>query len=166
MSENPGSNGQETPGNNGQAAEQQFAIQKIYIKDCSFESPNSPTAFTQDWQPDMNLDLNTRAEPLDQAMYEVVLVLTARVENGEKTAFLVEVQQSGIFSIEGFEEEQMGHMLGSFCPNILFPYAREAISDLVTRGGFPPMLLAPVNFDVLYAQHLAEQEKSAGEATH
>jgi len=156
----------DNPGNNGQAAQQQFAIQKIYIKDCSFESPNAPAAFTEDWKPEISLDLNTRTDPLDKTTYEVVLVLTAKVQNADKTAFLVEVQQSGIFAIEGFENEQMGHMLGSFCPNVLFPYAREAVSDLVTRGGFPPLLLAPVNFDALYAQHLAEQEKSAGEATH
>jgi len=140
-------------------AEQQFAIQKIYIKDVSFESPNTPTIFTKEWQPDVSLDLNTNAHPIGEGVYEVVLSLTTTVKNQDETAFLVEVQQAGIFSISGFSEADMGQMLGSFCPNILFPYAREAISDLVTKGGFLPLLLAPVNFDALYAQHLAQQQQ-------
>ncbi len=141
--------------------EQQFAIQKIYIRDLSFESPNAPAVFTGEWQPEVNLDLNTQANPLEEGVFHVDLALTVTVRNQDKTAFLVEVHQCGIFNISGFDEEQMGHMLGSFCPNILFPYAREAISDLVTKGGFPPLLLAPVNFDALYAQHLAQQQQQA-----
>lgn len=146
-----------------QGGNQQFAIQKIYIKDVSFESPNSPTMFTKEWQPEVNLDMNTNTQLLNEGVYEVVLSLTATVKNTDQTAFLIEVQQAGIFNIKGFAENDMGHMLGSFCPNILFPYAREAVSDLVTKGGYPPLILAPVNFDALYAQHMAQQQQ-AGEA--
>jgi len=144
-----------------QGSQQQFAIQKLYLKDVSFESPTSPAMFTKDWQPEVNLDMNTNTQTLSEGVYNVVLSLTATVKNAEQTAFLVEVQQAGIFTVNGFAENEMGHMLGSFCPNILFPYAREAISDLVTKGGFPPLLLAPVNFDALYAQHLAQQQQQA-----
>ena len=146
-----------------QGGNQQFAIQKIYIKDVSFESPNSPAMFTKEWQPEVNLDMNTNTQLLNEGVYEVVLSLTATVKNADQTAFLVEIQQAGIFTINGFAENDMGHMLGSFCPNILFPYAREAVSDLVTKGGYPPLILAPVNFDALYAQHMAQQQQ-AGEA--
>jgi preprotein translocase subunit SecB len=146
-----------------QGGNQQFAIQKIYIKDVSFESPNSPAMFTKEWQPEVNLDMNTNTQLLNEGVYEVVLSLTATVKNADQTAFLVEIQQAGIFAINGFAENDMGHMLGSFCPNILFPYAREAVSDLVTKGGYPPLVLAPVNFDALYAQHMAQQQQT-GEA--
>ena len=143
-----------------QGSQQQFAIQKLYLKDVSFESPSSPAMFTKEWQPEVNLDMNTNTQALSEGVYNVVLSLTATVKNADQTAFLVEVQQAGIFTINGFAENEMGHMLGSFCPNILFPYAREAISDMVTKGGFPPLLLAPVNFDALYAQHLAQQQQA------
>ncbi len=141
-----------------QQPEQQFAIQKIYVRDVSFESPNAPAVFTGEWKPEVNLDLNTQADPLEAGVFHVDLALTVNVRNADKTAFLVEVHQCGIFNLAGFDDQQMGHMLGAYCPNILFPYAREAISDLVTKGGFPPLLLAPVNFDALYAQHLAQQQ--------
>lgn len=147
--------------------EQQFAINKIYIKDISFESPNSPAQFTADWKPESNMELNTNGRPLEEKVYEVVLSITVTVKNNEQTAYLVEVQQCGIFSIDGFNEQDLSHMLGSFCPNILFPYAREAISDIITRGGFPQLLLAPVNFDALYAQHLQQMQKDAEQSeTH
>ena len=142
-------------------AEQQFAIQKIYIKDVSFESPNAPAVFTEDWKPDSNLELNTNGKKLEDNVYEVVLSLTVTVKNNDKVAHLVEIQQCGIFSVAGFNDQDLAHMLGSFCPNILFPYAREAVSDLVTRGGFPQLLLAPVNFDALYAQHLQQLQNDA-----
>jgi len=151
----------ETQGN-----EQQFAIQKVYVKDVSFESPNVPQIFTKEWKPEINLDLNTNANALDTGIFNVMLTLTATVKNADETSFLVEVQQCGIFAISGFSDEQMGHMLGSYCPNVLFPYAREAISDLVTKGGFPPLLLAPVNFDALYAQHMAQQQQPEEPAKH
>lgn len=142
--------------------EKQFAIQKIYTKDISFETPNAPKIFTQKWEPALDLNLGTHVEPLENGMYEVSLTLTVTVKVGDSTAYLVEVNQSGIFSIAGFNEQEMGPMLGSFCPNILFPYAREVISDLVSKGGFPQLILAPVNFDALYMQHL-QQAQSQGQ---
>lgn len=145
---------------NGQNPAQQFAIQKIYIKDMSFESPNSPAVFTSDFKPQVNVDLNTKGDAVSEGVYEVTVHITVTVKNGEKTAYLAEVQQAGIFTIQGMPEEQMGGMLAVFCPSILFPYARETISDMVTRGGFPQLLLAPVNFDALYAQQLAQQGKT------
>ena len=150
------------------AAQPRFAIHKIYVKDISFEAPNTPVTFQPNWQPQHHLDLNTRARNLGEHQFEVVLSLTVNVKNNEETAYLIEVHQAGIFQLEGFSETDMGGMLGSFCPNILFPYAREAISDIVTRGGFPQMLLAPVNFDALYAHHLQQQQAPTSEtrATH
>ena len=146
-------------------SQQQFAIHKIYIKDMSFEAPHAPAVFNEEWKPEVNLDLNSQGRSIGENTYEVVLSLTVTTTNNEKTAFLVEVQQAAIFGIAGFGPEELSHMIGSFCPNILFPYAREAISDLVTRGGFQPLLLAPVNFDALYAQHLEQQQKTEGEDT-
>ena len=151
-------------------AQGQFSIQKIYTKDISFETPNSPAIFAQTkWEPEVNVQLNSRAAAMENDMHEVVLTVTVTAKVEEQTAYLVEVQQAGIFQVTGFEEGQMGHLLGSFCPNILFPYVREAISDLVARGGFPQMLLQPVNFDALYAQHVQQQQGQAQgqqEATH
>ena len=134
-------------------AEKQFSIQKIHVKDVSFEAPNSPQIFTQTWEPNVEFNLSSSAQSLQDDLYEATLSVTVTVKIGDKTAYLVEVCQAGIFSISGLTEQELGPMLGSFCPNLLFPYAREVISDLVTKGGFPPMLLAPVNFDALYAQH-------------
>ncbi len=112
---------------------------------------------------EVKLDINTKSNKLEDNVYEVVLTVTATTTMEKKNIFLAEVQQAGVFGVDGFDEEQMGQMLGSFCPNILFPYAREAISDLVNRGGFPPLYLAPINFDALYAQHLESQKKEKTE---
>lgn len=136
-----------------------FNIQRIYIKDASFETPNAPQIFKEEWKPEVNVDLHTKTTDIEENVYDVVLHLTVTVKMANKTAFLVEVHQAGIFTIKGFPKEQLSHALGSMCPNILYPYAREAISDLVTRGGFPQLLLAPVNFDALYLQHLEQQKK-------
>lgn len=144
------------------AVEKQFSIQKIYTKDMSFETPNSPKVFTEKWEPTVDFNLGTHVLPLENSMYEVALAVTITVKNGDATAYLVEVNQAGIFSLDGFTDAEMGPMVGSFCPNILFPYAREAISDLVTKGGFPQMLLAPVNFDALYSQHLQQAHQAPG----
>jgi preprotein translocase subunit SecB len=142
-----------------QAEEKQFSIQKIHTKDISFETPNSPQIFTQKWEPNVDFNLSTNATPLKDSLFEVTLTVTVTVKTEKTVAYLVEVTQAGIFSLAGFEEEEMKPMVGSFCPNILFPYAREVISDLVAKGGFPQLLLAPVNFDALYSQHLAQKEK-------
>lgn len=141
-----------------------FDIQRIYIKDVSFETPNSPEIFLQEWKPKMDFQLGTEAHQIGENIYEVVIRVTVTTKVEEKTAFLAEVQQAGVFILKGFNDQEMAHMVGSYCPNILFPYIREAVSDLVVKGGFPQLLLAPVNFDALLAQHMqqtqAEQEKA------
>lgn len=144
----------------------QFSLQRIYVKDLSFEAPKSPEIFRQEWTPSVGLDLNTRQKTLEGDFHEVVLTLSVTVKNGEEVAFIAEVQQAGIFLIKGLDAASMSHTLGAFCPNILFPYAREALDSLVTRGSFPALMLAPVNFDALYAQELQRQQQAAqGEAT-
>ncbi len=139
--------------------EKQFSIQKIYTKDMSFETPHSPKIFTEKWEPAVDFNMGSNVESLDNSLYEVALTLTITVKSTDKTAYLVEVNQAGIFALSGFTDQEMGPMLGSFCPNILFPYAREVVSDLVAKGGFPQLLLAPVNFDALYAQHLQQSQQ-------
>jgi len=136
-----------------------FTIQRIYVKDVSFETPHAPEIFREEWKPEVNVDLQTKTNRLEDTIYEVVLHLTVTVKMGERVAFLVEVHEAGIFTLKGFAQDQLAHALGSMCPNILYPYARETISDIVIRGGFPQLLLAPVNFDALYLQHLEQQKK-------
>ncbi|MFK5948316.1 MAG: protein-export chaperone SecB [Methylococcales bacterium] len=140
--------------------EKQFSIQKIFTKDISFETPNSPNIFTEKWEPAVDFNLGTNVESIEDALFEVSLSVTVTVKCNDSTAYLVEVTQAGIFSLAGFSEQEMGPMVGSFCPNILFPYAREVVSDLVAKGGFPQLLLAPVNFDALYAQHLQQAQQA------
>ncbi len=147
------------------AAEEQqvpFAIQRIYVKDISFESPNAPAIFRKEWQPEVKLDLDTRSEKLEDNMFEVILSLTVTTTVGGETAFLCEVQQAGIFAVPELQDAQMAHMLASFCPNILFPYVREVISDATSRAGFPPVMLNPMNFEVLYQQQQAQKQQQAG----
>lgn len=151
-------NAQATTNGSGKAPEeeQQFAIQRLYIKDLSLECPNSPDIFLQEWEPELNLDLGVDGKKeLSDGVREVVLTVTATVKVKDKTAFLVEVKQAGIFTVAGFPEDQIKHLLGSFCPNILYPYAREAITDAVVKAGFPQLYLAPVNFDALLEQQEA-----------
>lgn len=147
-----------------QQEQAQFALQRIYVKDLSFESPKAPEMFQAQWQPEVKLDLNTSNRQLHDDLFEVVLSLTITVQNGpednKETAFLAEVQQAGVFLIKGLGEEELHRTLGAFCPNILFPYAREAIDNLVLRGSFPPLMLAPVNFDALYLQAREQQDAS------
>lgn len=141
----------------------QFAIHKIYVKDLSFEAPNSPAIFRGEWRPQVDIQLHSEAKRVEPDLYEVVLTVTVTARLQERTAFLVEVHQAGIFGITGVPEGHLGPTLGSFCPNLLFPYARETVSDLVTRGGFPQFLLAPVNFDALYAKHQQDVRKKQRE---
>lgn len=148
-------------------AQQQFSIQKIFIKDVSFESPNAPQVFTEaEWKPEVNVQINTEAKTISEELHEVTLTITVTAKQLEKTAFLVEIKQAGLFQMIGFDQEQMGGMLGAYCPETLFPYAREAISDLVTKGGFPQMLLSPVNFNALYMQHQQQQQAAQAETAH
>lgn len=149
---------------NAQEQGPQFAIQRIYTKDVSFETPNSPAIFTEQWEPEVNVELNTSGNRIADDVFEVVLSVTVTAKLGDKTAYLAEVQQAGIFTIQGFSEQDIGGMIHSFCPNLLFPYVREVISDLVAKGSFPQMLLQPINFDQVYAQHLQQrQQEGAGQ---
>ncbi len=151
---------------NTNTAERLFNIQKIYVKDVSFETPNSPEIFTLAWEnPKVEFNLSSSAEQIQEGVYQVGLSVTVTVKLEQKTAYLIEITQSGIFSASGFQNEEMGHLLGSYCPNLLFPYAREVISDLVSKGGFPPMLLAPVNFDALYSQHIQQMQQAPESVT-
>ncbi|WP_163934015.1 protein-export chaperone SecB [Paraferrimonas sp. SM1919] len=148
---------------NNEAQAPQFNIQRVYTKDISFETPNSPAIFQKEWNPEVKLDLDTRSNKLAENVFEVVLTLTVTASIGEETAFLAEVQQAGIFSIEGLTEQQLAHSLGAYCPNVLFPYARETVSNLVNRGTFPQLNLAPVNFDALFAQYVQQSQQAAAE---
>lgn len=139
-----------------------FGIQRIYTKDVSFETPNSPSIFTEQLQPQSDLDLNSQVNALGEDHYEIVLTVTVTTKSNDKVAFLVEVQQAGIFLIKGFEKNELGPMIGAYCPNILFPYAREVVSDLVNKGSFPQLVLAPVNFDLLYAQQVQKLQEQQG----
>ncbi len=143
-------------------SEKQFSIQKIYTKDMSFETPNTPQIFTEKWEPTVDFNLGSNVQTLENGLYEIALTVTITVKSEDKTAYLVEINQAGIFTLIGFSNEELSPMLGSFCPNILFPYAREAVSDLVAKGGFPQLILAPVNFDALYAQHIQAQQQAPG----
>ena len=157
----------ETPQGQGAAAAAakgpEFGLQRIYVKDLSFEAPHAPQVFTENWQPHVNVGLNTQVAPLGNDHLEVVLVVTVTVKSGEKTAYHVEVQQAGIFVARDVPEQDRGPLVGIVCPNILFPYAREVISDLVSRGSFPQMLLAPVNFEGLYVQRMAQLREQAAQ---
>ena len=146
-----------------------FQLHRIYIKDLSFESPHSPRVFIGEWQPKHELNLNTQVNRIDEITFEVILSVTVTTHLGDQTAFIVEVQQAGLVGVKGFSEQELGPLLGAYCPNLLFPYAREAISDLVSKGSFPQLLLQPVNFEVLYAQRQREmmeemQKQAAGTA--
>ena len=142
-----------------------FEIQRIYVKDLSFEAPNTPHTFVEEWKPEVQLNLETKSNRIQDDVHEVVLSINATVTTSKKPAFIVEIQMAGVYLMSNIPADQLRPMLGSFCPNIIFPYAREVISDLVVRGGFPQLILAPVNFDALYAQHLEDQKKGGQEAS-
>ena len=143
-----------------------FTVEKIYVKDVSFEVPGAPAIFTENVQPDLQLNLNQRVQRLNENAFEVVLGVTLTCKAGDKTAYVAEVQQAGIFGLVGLEPQAVDVLLGTQCPNILFPYVRQLVSDLVQSGGFPPFFLQPINFDALYAETLrqrAAQQAGDGE---
>lgn len=150
MAENEQDNAHNTDGN------PVIQTQKVYTKDISFETPNSPRVFTLEWKPSLNLDIAQKAVELPDDYYEVVLSLTATMKVGDVTAYLAEVQQAGIFLLQGFKEERLRNIINVFCPRLLYPYASFVISDLVSRGGFPQLVLSPVNFEMIYQQRMAE----------
>ena len=149
-------------------AEKRLSITKIYLKDSSFESPQSPAIFRrQDWKPTTNLNLRSSHEPVEGPLHEIVLTLTVEAKEEDKTCFLIELQQAGLFEISGYDEQEFKAIVGSFCPNILFPYARESIASMVQKGGFPEFVLQPINFDALFmqAQAQASAQAAAGEGS-
>ncbi|MDP2880643.1 MAG: protein-export chaperone SecB [Azonexus sp.] len=146
-----------------QNAQPVFGIEKLYVKDLSVEVPNAPEIFLEREQPQVEIQLNTGGRAVGEAVYEVVLTVTVTAKMAEKTVFLVEVSQAGIFRIQNVPEEQLEPLIAVACPNILFPYAREAVSDAVSRAGFQPIVLQPVNFEGMYMQRLQQQqEEQAG----
>jgi preprotein translocase subunit SecB len=147
---------------NGQGSQPQLVVQKIYVKDVSFEAPNAPQIFQEideNSQPQVQLNLGQKASDLGNDVYEVALSLTLTCTVGERTAYLAEVEQAGVFGIAGFNDSDRAGIIGSYCPNLLFPYARQVISSMVLEGGFPPFLLQPINFDALYAE---QQRRAMG----
>ena len=138
-------------------------IDRIYLRDLSFESPQAPTVFASEWAPQFQIELNTRANRLDDGRFEVVLMVNLEAKSGESTLFMVELQQAGIFHIEATDEEARRAAVGTACPEALFPYARETLDTLLLKGTFPPFMLAPVNFDTLYAE--AKKRRESAQAT-
>ena len=150
-----------------QATDRQLAINKIYIKDFSFESPQTPIVFKSgEWKPQTNLNLRTAHTNVEENIHEVVLTITVEAKDEDKTVFLVELQQAGLFEIAGYEDEEFAAVVGTFCPNLLFPYAREAIAATIQKGGFPEFVLQPINFDALYQQSLQQQTEGAAAEAH
>lgn len=146
-----------------EAPQRTFQLQRIYTKDVSFEVPGAPDIFRKQWQPKVNVQLNTEARRLaeTESDYEVVLSLTVTAASEEKTVYLVEIKQAGVFTLAGIEGDEREQLLGAYCPNLLFPYARELVSDLVSRGTFPQLLLQPINFDALFMD--AKQRQQEGQ---
>jgi preprotein translocase subunit SecB len=153
-----------TSENAASGGDKQVLLQRMYVKDCSFESPRSPAVFASSARPDINIDMHTNAQRLDNGSFEVVLKLTAEASVEERPVFLVEVQQAGLFTLSGFSEQEQAVILSTYCPNILFPYLREVVSDLTLKGGMMPLILQPVNFDALYAQQLGAQSAGVTDA--
>lgn len=147
--------------------QQVFQLQRVYLKDASFECPGAPEVFLQEWKPKVNIQINTAARRIGESSeYEVELTVTvtAKDEAEEKTFYLAEVKQAGIFTVKGIEGEELAQLLGAYCPNLLFPYVREVVSDLVAKGSFPQLLLQPINFDALYQQQRQQQAQAQAEA--
>lgn len=147
------------------AGQVQFSIDRIYVKDLSLENPGAPRSFQLTESPQVEVGLRTRAEQIDPDVYEFVLTLTVTARSGEQTLFLVETSQAGIFTIKGVPAEQLQPVLAIHCPTVLFPYARETVADATLRAGFPPVHLAPINFEMLYQQQLAQAAQQPASAT-
>ncbi len=144
-----------TPTGNGAGENAvQLSLQKVYIKDASFEVPGAPQIFQEQGQPQVQLNLSQQVGTLAENVYEVVLTVTVTCKLAEKTAYLAEVQQAGVFGMSGFDVANRDAVLATYCPNVLYPYARQVVSDLIQNGGFPPFLLQPINFESLYAEQM------------
>ena len=154
-----------TPGGNAAVANgqgQNVALQSVYVKDLSFEAPNGPFLPAQSTDPKIQLNLNTSSTPVGTDVHEVLLTVTLEAKSGDIPVYLAEVKQGGVFTVRGFGADDTRRILGSFAPNVLFPYIRQTVSDMVSKGGFPPFFLPPVNFDALYERSL--QERAAQQA--
>ena len=145
-----------------EAAGPAFTVEKIYVKDVSFEVPGAPAVFNETAQPQLQMNLNQSVQRLNDAAFEVVLGITLTCNAGDKPMYLVEVKQAGVFGLAGFDEATLDGMLGTHCPNVLYPYARQLVSDLIQSGGFPPFFLQPINFDALYAEGLRQRASQSG----
>jgi len=143
----------------GEAQQGRVETRRIYLRDLSFESPHATEGQVTQWQPDINLNINHQSSKQGEQLYEVRLRCTVTCRNNKKTAYLLEVDQAGLFFITGVPDSQLKTILGTFCPNMLFPYIREAVDNLLVKGGFPPLMLAPVNFDALYAQSVKDKQQ-------
>ena len=152
-----------------QSNEKRLGIVKMYVKDFSFESPQAPGIFNvKEWSPTTNLNMRSSHTAINESLHEVVLTVTidAKAQDDEKTLFLVELQQAGLFEISGYDANELGALIGSFCPNVLFPYARESIATIVQKGGFPEFVLQPINFDALYQQSLQQKSQATAAEAH
>jgi preprotein translocase subunit SecB len=147
---------------NGQGQGQNVSLQSVYVKDLSFEAPNGPFVSAQSQDPKIQLNLNTASSPVGTDVHEVVLTVTLEAKNGDVPVYIAEVKQGGVFAVQGFGADDTRRILGSFAPNVLFPYIRQTVSDMISKGGFPPFFLPPVNFDALYERSL--QERAAQQA--
>lgn len=145
------------------APQSQFALERIYLKDVSFEMP-SAAVFTKQWNPELDINLKSTAEQLDPNHFEVAIQVVVTAKNENETAFIVDVTQAGIFLVDGIEEDRLPYLLGAYCPSILFPFLREAVNELVTKGSFPQLLLSPINFDAEFEANMARLEAEQGKA--
>jgi preprotein translocase subunit SecB len=145
---------------------QELVLQNIYIKDSSFEAPSGPNLQVTEWNPQFNLNMNTSASTMNETVHEVVLTITLEAKVADRVAYLVEVKQGGLFMIRGYNDDDTRRVVGAFCPGVLFPYARQAVSDMILRGGFPPFLLPPVNFDGLFQQSVEQAARQASPAVN
>jgi preprotein translocase subunit SecB len=152
---------EETNGAGASASQMQFNLQKIYVKDASFEAPNAPQVFQEDGQPQLQLNLGQKVNTLAENVFEVVLTVTLTCTLNGKNAYLAEVSQAGIFGAMGFDQRNLEAVLATYCPNVLYPYARQAVGELIVNGGFPPYYLQPINFEQLYAEQL--RRRAGGE---
>ncbi|WP_269913744.1 protein-export chaperone SecB [Acinetobacter sp. HY1485] len=141
----------------------QLALERLYTKDVSFEIP-SAEVFTKEWKPELNINLSSTADKIDPTHYEVSLKVVVEAKNDNQTAFIVDITQAGIFLVDGVEDERLPYILGAYCPNILFPFLREAVNDLVTKGSFPQLLLTPINFDAEFEANMQRAQMEAAEA--
>ena len=148
--------------NGGEAVAPQFSLERIYIKDLSFEAPQGVEAFTRQWEPKVNQEVNTKTRKVADDRYEVVLTVTVSVKHEDTTIYLIEVQQAGLFVIKGLEQEKLPQLLNTQCPHLLFPYVREAVDSIALKGGFPALNLPPINFDALF-MHAVQQAKAKAE---